>query len=193
MRSLYALNQINADTIVVPSSARLVARLVTSSPRFNPSHLATPPPKFTIPQSNTTTVPIVPIQLAHVLEDITMSPEFTPLTFEFTQPNLPPATGRHLTTAVPLTSTRPVLAVAFWWDLTLHPTLPHVIFTHPASFQDHWPQCLYVFPDHEVVEGVEGEVVYVTAYHDDEKVSKDANIVHSSTINQICRCDCSRT
>ncbi|GMI34205.1 hypothetical protein TeGR_g11425, partial [Tetraparma gracilis] len=171
LRSLFARGLISPKTAVIPGEATLVATLLRDTPALPLSSFAAPPPEFSLPSSPALAPPPVPLQLKRFLPGSAASGPFEPLSFSFRDPSLlPPPSGRAATARVPATASCTVTAVCFHWELLLLPNHPPVSSSPDAPFQDHWPQAVCVLPEEGWLEVEEGDVVEVTACHDDESV-----------------------
>jgi hypothetical protein len=171
MRSLFARGLISPATAVIPGEATLVATLLRDTPALPLSSFSAPPPEFSLPSSPALAPPPVPLQLKRFLPGSAASGPCEPLSSPSRDPPPPPPpAGRAATALVPATASCTVTAVCFHWELLLLPNHPPVSSSPDAPFQDHWPQAVCVLPEEGWLEVEEGDVVEVTACHDDESV-----------------------
>jgi protein arginine N-methyltransferase 7 len=95
------------------------------------------------------------------------------LSFSFLSDGLPDASGRCQTTSFIPSKSGVAHGVLFWWELDLWDGLVYSTESGKQPWQDHWQQCLYVFPtpDSECSKLKEGELKSLEVRHDDSRIS----------------------
>jgi protein arginine N-methyltransferase 7 len=93
--------------------------------------------------------------------------------FDFTSAAaMPGPEGRARRHTIVPTATGTAQAVLFWWQLDLGDGLTYSTECGQQPWQDHWPQCLYIFTDStQLVTVHAGEAVCLTCHHTDTRLS----------------------
>lgn len=104
----------------------------------------------------------------HSLSDPTMV-----LDFDFARGKIPGPQGRRCTTSIVPTASGIAHGIIFWWELDLFEGLTYSTQPGKEAWQDHWQQCLFVFPSphEECLQLVKGEPCELLSSHTDLRIS----------------------
>jgi predicted RNA methylase len=103
----------------------------------------------------------------------TLSDPVMVMDFDFTSAAaMPGPEGRARSHSIVPTAAGRAQAVLFWWQLDLGEGLTYSTEWGKQAWQDHWPQCLYIFTDHsKLVTVAPDEPVCLTCHHTDTRLS----------------------
>lgn len=96
------------------------------------------------------------------------------LSFDFSSPDvIPDEDGRSQTISFVPTRTGTAHGVLFWWELDLWDGLTYTTECGKQPWQDHWHQCLYVFPEPDAAcqKLIKGETTSLLVHHNDYRIS----------------------
>jgi type III protein arginine methyltransferase len=183
------------DAIMVPRHARIFAQVLQSPerieryrgprPTFEPYNSSTKmaPLRFTLTQEDNETFvageqgTIVPIHASALFDGdnstLRLCEPTLVMDFDFTSPDcIPGPEGRTRTTLIhPMRSGR-AHGLLFWWELDLWEGCTYSTEPGKQEWQDHWQQCLYIFPEddkcHEEVSV--GEAFDLVCRHSDYRL-----------------------
>jgi predicted RNA methylase len=160
------------NAVMVPRHARIFAQVLQSAERiekyrgprqtFEPFNPATKmaPLRFTLtPDGNESLVDgeqgtIVPIHASALFNGdnptLRLCEPTLVMDFDFTSPDcIPGPEGRTRTTLIHPTHSGKAQGLLFWWELDLWEGCTYSTEPGKQEWQDHWQQCLYIFPEDE--------------------------------------------
>ena len=172
LRDLHSRGVLSPSAAVVPSSARIHARVLSSTTGFK-DYCDSPSAYGGLklpPDDQDSSPPIVAFQPTLLPESSYLTPAFSTLDFSFTSSSAFPSSRRSRSKVV-ASGGGEAVAVLFWWTLGLADGVEYN--GRPGArgrFQDHWPASVYVLPRSGRAAVAGGEEIEVAAAHDDGTV-----------------------